>query len=153
MKLEKKIVSTNRKAFHDFEILETVEAGIVLAGYEVKSLRKGDVNLTDGFVGFRNNEAFLENIHIAPYAQLSTHVQDYNSRQRRKLLLHKSEIVRLYHKTREKGLVIVPLEIFFSERGIAKVKLGLAKGKRLADKRETLKRRDIERETRREMSK
>ena len=151
--MEKKIVATNRKAFHDFEILETFEAGIVLAGYEVKSLRKGEANLTDGFVGFKGDEAYLENIHIAPYTQQSTHVQDYNSRQRRKLLLHKSEIVRLSQRTREKGLTLVPIEIYFSERGIAKVKLGLAKGKRLADKRETLKRRDIERETRREMQK
>lgn len=148
--MENKIVTTNRKAFHDYAILETLEAGIVLAGYEVKSLRKGDVNLTDGFVSFRADEAYLDNIHIAPYAQRSTHVQDYDSRHRRKLLLHKPEIVRLSARVREKGLTIVPLEIYFSPRGVAKVKLGLAKGKRTVDKRESLKRRDIEREMRRE---
>lgn len=149
--MDKKIVSTNRKAFHNFEILEVFEAGIVLEGYEVKSLRGGEANLTDGFVNFRNNEAYIENIHIPPYAQKSTHILDFNSRRSRKLLLRKNEITRLFAKTREKGLTVVPLEIYFSSRGIAKVKLGLAKGKRAADKRETLRRRDIEREVRREM--
>jgi SsrA-binding protein len=150
--MNNKIVTTNRKAFHDYLILETFEAGMVLAGYEVKSLRKGEVNLTDGFVSFKNGEAFIENVHIAPYSQISTHVQDYDARQRRKILLHKNEIKRLYARVREKGLTVVPLEIFFSPRGLAKVKLGLAKGKRAADKRETLKRKDMEREIRRELS-
>lgn len=149
--MDKKIVSTNRKAFHNFEILETLEAGIVLEGYEVKSLRSGEANLTDGFVNFRNNEAHVENVHIPPYAQKSTHILEFNSRRSRKLLLHKNEITRLYAKTREKGLALVPLEMYFSSKGIAKVKIGLAKGKRSADKRETLRRRDIEREVRREM--
>jgi SsrA-binding protein len=149
--MENKIVTTNRKAFHDFAILETFEAGIILAGYEVKSLRKGEANLTDGFVAFKGDEAFLENVYIAPYAQQSTHVQDYNARQRRKLLLHKGEIGRLATRVREKGLTVVPLEVYFSPRGIAKVKLGLAKGKRAFDKRETIKRRDIEREMQREL--
>jgi len=150
--MDNKIVTTNRKAFHDYLILETFEAGMVLAGYEVKSLRKGEVNLTDGFVSFKNGEAFIENVHIAPYSQISTHVQDYDARQRRKILLHKNEIKRLHARVREKGLTVVPLEIFFSPRGLAKVKLGLAKGKRAADKRETLKRKDIDREIRRELS-
>ncbi len=151
MPLNKKTVATNRKAFHDFEILETFEAGLVLAGYEVKSVRAGEVNLTDGFVSFSNNEAYLDNIHIAPYAQRSTHVQEYDSRRRRKLLLHKGEIVRLFNRTREKGLALIPLELYFSGAGLAKVTLGLGRGKRAVDKRETLKRRDIEREMRREL--
>jgi SsrA-binding protein len=149
--MDKKIVTTNRKAFHDYAILETFEAGLVLHGYEVKSLRKGQANLTDGFVHFSQGEAYLENVHIAPYAQQSTHVQDYDSRQRRKLLLHKQEATRLYTRVREKGLTLVPLELYFTPRGLAKVTIGLAKGKRMVDKRDTLRRKDIEREMRREM--
>jgi SsrA-binding protein len=133
-------------------MLETLEAGMLLAGYEVKSLRQGEVNLTDGFVSFRQDEAFLENIYIAPYRQQSTHVQDYDARRRRKLLLHRGEIKRLFARIREKGLTLVPLELYFTPRGLAKVKLGLAKGKRAADKRETLKRKDMEREIRRELA-
>jgi SsrA-binding protein len=149
--MEKKVVATNRKAYHNYEILDKIEAGIVLAGYEVKSLRNGEVNLTDGFVSFSHDEAYLDNIHIAPYSHLSTHIRDYDSRRRRKLLLHRGEIVRLFTKTREKGLTLVPLEIYFSPQGVAKVMLGLAKGKKTVDKRETLKRRDIQREMEREM--
>jgi SsrA-binding protein len=149
--MEKKTVTTNRKAFHDYAILETFEAGMMLAGYEVKSLRHGDANLTDGMVRFWKDEAFLEGVHIAPYAQQSTHVQDYDPRQRRKLLMHKQQINRLATRVREKGLTVVPLEIYFSPRGIAKVSIGLAKGKKTVDKRASLKKRDIEKETRREM--
>ncbi len=149
--MKQNVVTTNRKAFHNYTILETHEAGLLLAGYEVKSLRKGDANLTDGFVSFRGDEAFIDNIHIPPYAWQSTHVQEYDSRRRRKLLLNKREIVSLSAKVREKGLTVVPLELYFNERGIAKLEIGLAKGKRTVDKRETLKRRDIDRETRREL--
>src|SRR3989339_1095916 len=131
--MDKKIVSTNRKAFHEYEILDRYDAGLVLDGYEVKSIRQGNVNLTDGFVSFKKDEAFLENIHIAPYAQQSTHVQDYNSRRKRKLLMHKQEIVRLYHRVREKGLTLIPIELYFSEHGFAKINLGLGKGKRTHD--------------------
>ena len=145
-----KSVTTNRKAFHDFHIIETLEAGIVLAGYEVKSLRQGQANLTDGYVSFRADGAYLENIHIPPYSHLSTHISDYDPRHRRKLLLHKQEIVRLSARVREKGLTMVPVELYFSPRGHAKVKLGLAKGKNVADKRDALREKDIEREMRRE---
>lgn len=148
--MERKVVAQNRKAFHDYTILEKYEAGLVLAGYEVKSLRSGQANLTDGFVNFSKNEAFLDNVHIPAYAQMSTHILDFNSRRKRKILMHKREIESLFAKTREKGLTLVPLEIFFSPRGKAKVTLGLGKGKVAADKRETLKKRDIEREMRRE---
>lgn len=149
--MEKKIVTTNRKAFHNYEILESVEAGLVLAGYEVKSLRKGEANLTDGLVRFHGGEARLENVHIAPYAQQSTHVQDYEPRRSRKLLLHKGEARRLEGRVREKGLTVIPLELYFTPRGIAKVLLGLGRGKKAFDKRETIKRRDMKREMEREM--
>ena len=149
--LKQKVVTTNRKAYHNYTIVETYEAGLMLAGYEVKSLRAGDANLTDGFVSFRGDEAFIENIHIPPYAQQSTHIQDYDTRRRRKLLLNKREIVALSAKVREKGLTVVALELYFNERGIAKLEIGLGKGKRTVDKRETLKRRDIDRETQREL--
>jgi SsrA-binding protein len=148
--MEKKTVANNRKAFHDYAILEQVEAGLMLTGYEVKSLRQNSANLTDGFVHFKNNEAFLENVHIAAYAQQSTHILDFNSRRPRKVLMHRTEIKNLFNKTREKGLTLVPLEIFFSPRGFAKVMLGLGKGKKAADKRESIKKKDIEREMRRE---
>jgi SsrA-binding protein len=148
--MDKKIIATNRKARHDYAILETCEAGIVLAGYEVKALRNNLVNLTDGFVRFSNSEAFLDNIQITAYAQQSTHVVDYNPRRPRKLLLHKKEILRLYSRTREKGLTIVPLELYFSSAGHAKVVIGLAKGKNVVDKREDIRRKDIERELERE---
>lgn len=149
--MERKVVANNRKAFHDYAILERYEAGLVLAGYEVKSLRSGQANLTDGFVNFSSHgEAFLDNVHIPAYAQQSTHILDFDPRRKRKLLMHSKEIKNLYQKTREKGLAVVPLEIYFSPRGLAKVSLGLAKGKKSFDKRESLKRRDIEREMRRD---
>lgn len=148
--MERKIVTSNRKAFHDYSIIDRFEAGIVLAGYEVKSLRNGDANLKDGFVSINGGQAFLENIHIAPYKFQSKHVTDYEPRRPRKLLLHKNEIIRLFSRTREKGLTIVPLELFFSPRGIAKVTLGLAKGKTSFDKREAIMKKDMDRDMERE---
>lgn len=148
--MDKKTISSNRKAFHTYEILEKFEAGLLLAGYEVKSLRKGQANLIDGLVRFINGEAWLDNVHIPPYEQQSTHVIGYDPRQRRKLLLHRNEIARLDSRVREKGLTAVPLELFFSPRGIAKVVIGLAKGKRTVDKRQVLKERDLDREAARE---
>jgi SsrA-binding protein len=124
---------------------------MVLAGYEVKSLRKGEANLTDGLVRFDHDEAWLDNVHIPPYAQQSTHVMDYDSRRRRKILMHKNEIARLFSRVREKGFTLVPLEIFFSARGKAKVLLGLGRGKKTQDKRETIKRKDMERDMQREL--
>ena len=148
--MERKVVANNRKAFHDYTILDKYEAGMVLAGYEVKSLRSGQANLTDGFVNFKGDEAFLENVHIPAYAQQSSHILDFNSRRKRKVLMHAREIKALSEKTREKGLTLVPLEIYFNQRGTAKVLLGLGKGKRTVDKRESLKKRDIEREMKRD---
>lgn len=149
--LEKKTVSTNRKAFHNYEILENYEAGIMLEGYEVKSLRQGKANLQDGFVRLDKGQAFIENIDISAYSKQSSHIIDYNPRHKRKLLLHKNEIHRLDKKVREKGLTIVPLELYFNKRGIAKLAIGLAKGKRVIDKKETIQRRDMDRDMAREM--
>ena len=147
--MERKVAANNRKAFHDYTILEKYEAGLVLAGYEVKSLRQGQANLTDGFVNFSKDGAYLENVHIPPYAQQSTHILDFNSRRKRKILMHRREIKVLFDKTREKGLTLVPLELYFNQRGVAKVLLGLGKGKKDYDKRESIKKRDLEREMRR----
>ncbi|MCL2484970.1 MAG: SsrA-binding protein SmpB [Endomicrobia bacterium] len=149
--MEKKIFSTNRKAFHDYEILEKLEAGIVLSGYEVKSVRRSNITLVDGIVRFSNGEAFAENIFIAPYEQISTHISDYDTKRKRKLLMHKSEINRMHSKVKEKGLTVVPLEVYVSSKGRMKLLVGLAKGKRAYDKKETIKRKDIERETAREI--
>lgn len=147
--MERKVVANNRKAFHDYAILDKYEAGLVLAGYEVKSLRQGQANLTDGFVNFTPSGAYLENIHIPAYAQQSSHILDFNSRRKRKILMHKKEIIKLYNHTREKGLTLVPLEIYFNQNGLAKVLLGLAKGKKAYDKRESIKKREVDREMRR----
>ncbi len=139
----------NKKAFFDYEILEKYEAGIELKGTEVKSLRDGKANLRDSFVRIENDEAFLFNTYIAPY----THGNLFNHEptRRRKLLLHKKEIKRLIGKSQEKGLTIIPLKIYFNKRGKAKVQIALAKGKKLYDKRETIKRKDLEREAQKAM--
>ncbi len=144
----KKIVSINRKALHDYEILETFESGIVLVGPEVKSLREGRVALRDGFGRIEGEEAFLYDVHISPYEKSST--KDYNPKRTRKLLLHKHEIKRLMGRVQQRGLTLIPLEMYFKE-GNAKVSLGLARGKKTYDKREALKRREAEREVRRSM--
>jgi len=144
----KKIISANRKALHDYEILETYESGIVLIGSEVKSLREGRVALKDGFARIEGEEAYLYNVHISPYEKSST--KDYDPKRERKLLLHKHEIKRLMGRVQQRGLTLVPLEMYF-KGGNAKVSLGLAKGKKVYDKREALKRREAEREIRRSM--
>jgi len=144
----KKIISTNRRAFHDYEILETYESGIALIGSEVKSLREGRVALKDGFARIEGEEAYLYNVHISPYEKSST--KDYDPKRERKLLLHKHEIKRLMGRIQQRGLTLVPLEMYF-RGGIAKVSLGLARGKRMYDKREALKKREAEREIKRSM--
>ncbi|OGS02751.1 MAG: SsrA-binding protein [Elusimicrobia bacterium RIFOXYA1_FULL_47_7] len=150
--MEIKTAATNRKAYHNYEILEKFEAGLVLSGYEVKSLRESQANLTDGLVLFRNGQAYLENIHISPYKQQSTHVLDYSPTRPRKLLMHRSEINRFDSRVKEKGLAMVPLELYFNGKGLAKVLLGLGRGKRTADKRESIKKRETEREIRKEFA-
>ncbi|MFQ6033567.1 MAG: SsrA-binding protein SmpB [Candidatus Bipolaricaulia bacterium] len=141
-----KIVATNRKARHDYEIEETYEAGLVLKGTEVKSLRRGSCSLKDGFALVKEGEVFLYNVYIAPYEEGSHYNPD--PERPRKLLLHKQEIVRLTTKVRERGYTLVPLKIYFKD-GYAKVELALAKGRAKYDKREKIKRKEQEREMRR----
>ncbi|MDD5021517.1 MAG: SsrA-binding protein SmpB [Endomicrobiaceae bacterium] len=148
--IENKILATNKKAFHDYHIIEQYEAGVVLSGYEVKSARLHNLSLVDSAVRFAGSEAFMENVYIAPYTQISTHVTDYESKRKRKLLLHKDEIIKLSSKSREKGLTVIPLEIYVSKYGKIKVSIGLAKGKTTYDKKEVLKKKDITRELQRE---
>lgn len=138
-----KTVCQNRKARHDYHILETYEAGMALKGTEVKSLRAGRANLKDSYARVENGELWLENMHISPYEQGNRF--NHDPKRARKLLMHKSEIMRLWGKTREKGLALVPLRVYFRD-GRAKVELALAKGKKLYDKREDIARRDAERE-------
>ncbi|MBV9080621.1 MAG: SsrA-binding protein SmpB [Elusimicrobia bacterium] len=147
----RKVVATNRRAHARYDIVETLEAGLVLTGPEVKSLRDGNVNLSDGFARVDGNEAYLWNVHIAPYSRGSLHVVQEPTR-RRKLLLNRNEINRWMGKTTIRGLTIVPLEIYFNKRGRAKVMLGLAKGRRGPDRREDIKRRTVGREIAREFT-
>ncbi len=137
----------NRKARHEYEVLETLEAGIALKGAEVKSIRQGRASLDDSFALLRNNEITLENMQITPYEHATIEPQD--PKRSRKLLLHKAEILKLKPKVQEKGLSLVPLKLYFNDRGKAKLELALVRGKKLHDKRETIKQRDIEREMRR----
>ena len=143
---EDRVVATNRRARHEYEILETLEAGLVLRGTEVKSLRDGQVNFKDSYATVRNGEAWLRGCHISPYSHGTD--ANHDPERDRKLLLHKREISRLSGKISERGLTLVPLRLYFKD-GRAKVELGLARGKKLHDKRSALR----EREVRREMDK
>lgn len=142
------VVCQNKKAYHDYFIEETVEAGIVLTGAEVKSLRLGRANLKDSYARIKNEEVFLINTHISPYA-LADSFRQQDPERTRKLLLHKKEILRLIGKTREKGYTLIPTKIYF-KGGKAKVEIGLAKGKTTYDKRETLKKKEAAREVQKE---
>ena len=142
-----KVVATNRKAFHDYFIEERYEAGIMLQGTEVKSLREGRVNLQDSYASVRGDEVHLHQCHISPYSH--GNIMNHDPTRVRKLLLHKSEIHKLLGKTQQKGLTLIPLRIYFSKRGYAKIELGLAKGKKLYDRRETVKTREAGREVQR----
>ena len=145
--VKEKVVATNRKAFHDYFIEERYEAGIMLQGTEVKSLREGRVNLQDSYASVRGSEVFLHQCHISPYSH--GNIMNHDPTRVRKLLLHKTEIHKLLGKTQQKGLTLIPLRIYFSKRGYAKVELGLAKGKKLYDRRETIKTREAGREVQR----
>lgn len=146
-----KVVARNRRASFKYHILETFDAGLVLTGPEVKSLRAAEVTLEDGFGRPDGDAIVLWNVHIQPYKQGSLHVTQEPTR-KRKLLLHKAEVQRILGKLTVKGLTLVPLEIYFSDSGWAKVKLGLGKGKTGPDKRESLKKKSVEKELRREYS-
>lgn len=142
-----KTVCTNKKAFHDYHIDKTMEAGIVLTGPEVKSLRAGKANLKDGYAGIKNGEVFLCNTHISPYTFCTHNVAD--PLRMRKLLLSRQEIRKLVGRLHEKGVALIPLKVYFIDNGKAKVELGLARGKKLYDKRETLKEQQSTREMQR----
>ena len=139
-------LAQNKKARHDYQILETLEAGLVLTGTEIKSVRERRINLKDGFAQIHNGEAWLMNVHISEYTQGNRF--NHDPLRARKLLLHKKEIQKLTGQTSEKGITIVPLKVYL-KHGFAKVLLGIAKGKHDYDKRETIKKREQEREIRR----
>ena len=143
-----KVIATNRKAYHDYFIEETIEAGIELKGTEVKSVRLGHVNLKDSFARVENGEVFLYNMHISPYEK--GNIFNVDPMRDRKLLLHKSEINRLAGYVQQKGYTLIPLKIYI-KRGKIKVELAVAKGKKLFDKREAIAKRDAELEIRKKM--
>jgi SsrA-binding protein len=145
-KTGRKMIAQNRKARHDYSVLDVYEAGVMLKGTEVKSLRMGRASLVDGFATIDDGEVFLRNVHIPEYEQGSW--TNHEPRRVRKLLLHRDEIERLIGKTKESGLTLVPLSLYFSE-GKVKVELALARGKRSYDKRQDLARRDADREVQR----
>ena len=151
MKQEKenqhKVVATNRKAYHDYFIEEKLEAGVMLRGTEVKSLRDGRVNLQDSYASVHDGEVFLHHCHISPYSH--GNIMNHDPLRARKLLLHRKEINKLIGKTQQKGLTLIPLRIYFSKQGRAKVELALAKGKKQYDRRETIKAREAGREVER----
>jgi SsrA-binding protein len=142
-KNEGNVAARNRKAGHDYFIEETYEAGIVLQGTEIKSIRKGSVNIKDSFARVNNGEMFLHNMHISPYEQGNRH--NHDPVRTRKLLMHKKEIAKLYGATKEKGYALIPLKVYI-KHGYAKVLIGLGRGKKKYDKRETLKRKTAQRE-------
>ena len=133
---EGKLIAQNRKARHDYSIIDTVEAGLVLQGTEIKSIRNGRINLKDGFARIRNGEAFLYNVHISPYEQ--GNIFNHDPLRTRKLLLHKKQINKLIGETKNTGITLVPLKVYIKD-GYAKVLIGLAKGKKQYDKREGVK--------------
>jgi SsrA-binding protein len=138
-----KVVSTNKKAYHEYFILEKMEAGICLLGTEVKAIREGRLNLKDSYATIQSGEAFLFKCHISPYSH--GNLENHDPTRSRKLLLHQREIRKLIGKTQEKGLTLVPLRVYF-KKGKIKVELGVARGKKLIDKRETERRKDADRE-------
>lgn len=140
-----KVIATNRKALFNYEVFERAEAGMMLAGSEVKSIREGGLNFRDSFVDFRGGELFLVGCLIGPYSH--GNIQNHAEGRERKLLLHKREILKLGGKATEKGYTIIPLKAYF-KNGRVKIEIGLARGKKAHDKRESIKRKDIDRDTR-----
>lgn len=141
-------VLTNRKALHNYEVLERIEAGIVLVGTEVKSIRAGRVNFKESYARIRNEEVWLMEMHISPYEKGTA--WNHDPLRPRKLLLHKSEIKRLRGKIEEKGLTLIPLKLYF-KKGRVKIELGLSRGKKVYDKRKDIAKRDARRDTEREL--
>lgn len=147
-KLAQKFVAVNRRARHDYEVLDTIEAGVVLVGPEVKSLRQGKASLSDAYAVVRRGELWLLNAHVSPYEQAGR--ENPNPRRERKLLAHRAEISRLAGQVAERGLTLVPLSLYFKD-GRLKVELALARGKRTVDKRDSIREREQEREIDRAM--
>jgi len=145
--MAEKLICQNRKARHDYHVLDTYEAGLVLQGSEVKSCRAGKANLKDGYARIKDGEIFLINAHISPYDY--AHQFNHDPLRQRKLLLHKNEIKKLYGKIKERGLTFIPLKMYFKD-GKVKVEMALAKGKNPHDKREDIKRKDFAREAARD---
>ena len=143
-----KIISNNKKAYHDYFILNTYEAGVELKGTEIKSVRLGNVNLKDAFVRIKDNEAFIENMHISPYS----HGNRFNHEplRTRKLLLHKKEILKISNKLKEGGLTVVPTKLYFNTGSKVKLEIGIARGKKLYDKRQDIAKKDQQREASRD---
>ena len=144
---EERVVVTNRKALHEYTIIDRYETGIVLKGTEVKSLRQGNANLQDGYAIVRNGEVWLLGLHISPFEK--GNINNHDPKRDRKLLLHRQEIRRLIGRVAEKGLALIPLRLYF-KNNIVKVEIGLGRGKKVYDKREAIARRDVERRLRRE---
>jgi SsrA-binding protein len=144
-----KIIAKNKRALHDYEIKDTIEAGIVLTGDEVKSLRAGNVSLTDAFATVHKGEIILVNCYIAPYTH--SYEKEDKSRRSRKLLLHRKQISKLVGDVSRKGLTLVPIKIYFSKKGYVKIELGIAKSKKKVDKRREKREKDIKRQTSREI--
>ncbi|MER5495231.1 SsrA-binding protein SmpB [Streptomyces sp. NPDC002454] len=145
----RKLIAQNKKARHDYHLLDTYEAGLVLTGTEVKSLRQGRASLVDGFVQLDDNEAWLHNVHVPEYSQGTW--TNHSARRKRKLLMHRAEIDKLFSKSQETGHTIVPLALYFKD-GRAKVEIALARGKKEYDKRQTLREKQDRRETDRAIS-
>jgi SsrA-binding protein len=144
MKNDRTPIAQNKKARHDYTIEDTLEAGIVLVGSEVKSCRRGAVNLKDSYARIENGEIYLVNAHISPY----THANRFNHEplRKRKLLFHRNQIKKLYGKIRERGQAFIPLSVYFNARGTVKIEMALVKGKKLHDKREDIRKKDLRRE-------
>jgi SsrA-binding protein len=147
---DEKTIATNRRARHEFSIDDTIEAGVVLTGTEIKSIRAGKVNLADAFARIDRDEAWLIGVHIAPWASADRF--NHEAKRERKLLLHRDQIDELLGKTKAKGLTLVPLRLYITSRGRAKVEIGLGKGKQLHDRRRDIAERDAKRELEREMA-
>jgi SsrA-binding protein len=147
-----KIITQNKKVYHDYEVLDTIEAGIVLTGDEVKSLRAGHVNLVGSFATMHQGELFMINCQITPYA-MAYQKKEADAKRSRKLLLHRKEITRMSNEIAQKGVTIVPIKLYFNEKSKVKVELGICKHKKAADRKKEIKEKDIKRETQRELKK
>jgi SsrA-binding protein len=144
-----RVIATNKKAYHNYEIFDSYEAGIALLGSEVKSIREGKISLKEGYAEIKGGEVYLLNCNISPYAPAN--VFNHKPKRERKLLLHRRQIKRLIGKTKEKGFTLVPTKVLVNDKGKVKVEIALAKGKRAYQKKEAIKERDLERELRAEI--